>query len=321
MPSQPGVGDVHVDGLMTNISVAFTNEEYIAEQVFPIVMVDKQSDIIPQYPKGDFLREVMKPWVPGTPGARSGYAVDTSLTYFCQGWKLGKLLPDDVVKNADLPFNLFKDAARWLEEQSLLRWEIEFANQFMKTTSGTPGDAWTEKIAATDFTAWDNYGGSDPINDLRVFADLSRTRTGKISNKAVMGKLTWDKLVDHPLVVDRLKYTSKESITKEMLAKLVGLETILIGSAIQNTAIEGATDVIAEVYPKNVLLMAVPASPGLLTGSGGYTFVWRPITGTPRFNRRLELPEIEATLLEVKSYFDMKQIDSDFGTLLTAVIS
>ncbi len=319
MPSQPGVGDVHVDGLMTNISVAFTNEEYIAEQVFPIVMVDKQSDIIPQYPKGDFLREVMKPWVPGTTGARSGYAVDTSLTYFCQGWKLGKLLPDDVVKNADLPFNMFKDAARWLEEQSLLRWEIEFASEFM--SNALQGGNWNQKVAATDFTAWDNYGGSDPINDLRVFADFSRTLTGKISNKAVMGKLTWDKLVDHPLIVDRLKYTSKESITKEMLAKLVGLETILIGSAVQNTAEEGAADNIVEVYPKNVLLAAIPASPGLLTAAGGYTFVWRPITGTPRFNRRLELPEIEATLLEVKSYFQMKQIDGEFGTLLTNVIS
>jgi len=320
MPSQPGVGDVHIDGLMTQISIAFTNEEYIAEQVFPIVMVDKQSDIIPQYPKAEFLRDVMQPWVPGTPGARSGYSVDTSLKYFCNGWKLGKLLPDDIVKNADLPFNMFKDAARWLEEQALLRWELEFASNFLGATG--PGAAWTQKAAGTDFTAWDNYGGSDPINDLRVFADTSRTLTGKISNKAVMGKLTWDKLVDHPLIVDRLKYTSKESITKEMLAKLVGLETILIGSAINITSIEGETpDVVAEVFPKNVLLAAVPSSPGLLTPAAGYTFVWKPITGTPRFNRRLELPEIESTVLEVKSYFEIKQIDGDFGTLLTGVIA
>ena len=319
MPSQPGVGDVHVDGLMTQISVAFTNDEYIAEEVFPIVMVDKQSDIIPQYPKGEFLRDVMKPWVPGTAGARSGYSVDTTLKYFCNGWKLGKLLPDDIVKNADLPFNMFKDAARWLEEQALLRWEIEFASDFM-SDSGS-GANWDQKAAGTDFTAWDNFGGSDPINDLRVFADNSRTKTGKKSNKAVMGMLTWNKLVDHPLIVDRLKYTSKESITKEMLAKLVGLDTILIGSAVNVTSAEGAADVVEEVYPKNVLLAAIPSSPGLLTPAAGYTFVWRPITGTPRFNRRLELPEIESTVLEVKSYFDIKQIDGDFGTLLTAVIA
>lgn len=320
MPSQPGVGDVHIDKLMTTISVAFKNEEYIAEQVYPIVMVDKQSDIIPQYPKSEWLRDVVQPYVPGTKGARSGYAVDTELKYFCQGWKLGKLLPDDVVANADEPFNMFRDAAAWLEEQALLRWELEFADNHLGAIGA--GAAWTQKAAPADFTAWDNYAGSDPINDLRVFADISRTLTGKISNKAIMGKLTWDKLVDHPLIVDRLKYTSKESITKEMLARLVGLETILIGSAINVTSIEGETPVtVGEVFPKNVLVVAVPNRPGLLTPAGGYTFVWRPITGTPRFNRRLQLPEIESTVLEVKSFFDIRQIDGEFGTLIKDVIS
>ena len=319
MPGQPGAGDVHVDRLLTNISIAFKNEEYIAEQVFPIVMVDKQSDIIPQIPKDDWLRDVMKPHIPGTVGARSGYAVDVTLKYFCAGWKLGKILPDDVLKNADEPFNMIRDAAAWLEEQALLRWELEFASDFM-SDSGS-GANWTQKDAPGDFTAWDNYAGSDPISDLRVFADISRTKTGKGSNKAVMGKLTWYKLVDHPLIVDRLKYTSKESITKEMLAKLVGIDTILIGSAINVTSVEGATLAVGEVFPKNCLVVAVPPRPGLLTPSGGYTFVWRPITGTTRFNRRLRDESIESTILEVKSFFDIKQIDGDFGTLITDVIS
>ena len=94
-----------------------------------------------------------------------------------------------------------------------------------------------------------------------------------------------------------------------------------MGSAINVTSVEGATLAVGEVFPKNCLVVAVPPRPGLLTPSGGYTFVWRPITGTTRFNRRLRDESIESTILEVKSFFDIKQIDGDFGTLITDVIS
>jgi len=43
MPA-PTRKDVHIDGPMTNISIAFRNDVYIAERVFPIVPVNKISD-------------------------------------------------------------------------------------------------------------------------------------------------------------------------------------------------------------------------------------------------------------------------------------
>ena len=36
---QPDVGDVHVNGLLTQLSIAYRNLNYIADQVFPPVMV------------------------------------------------------------------------------------------------------------------------------------------------------------------------------------------------------------------------------------------------------------------------------------------
>ena len=43
---EPVPGDLHVDGLLRNISLQYVNQlgDYVADKVFPLVFVDKQSD-------------------------------------------------------------------------------------------------------------------------------------------------------------------------------------------------------------------------------------------------------------------------------------
>ncbi len=312
---QPGTGDVHIDKLLTNMSVAYTNDDYIADKIFPTVMVDKQSDLIATYDKGDWLRDVMQPYIPGTKGARSGWKVSTD-NYFCNSWKLGKEIPFDVIANQDKPFDMFNDATMWLRQQAQLRWELEFATGFFDA-----GNGWQDQVAGTDFIAWDNIASSNPITDLRLLGDLVRQSTGRKTNTWVYSKKVWDVLVDHPLIVDRLKHTSKESLTPEMLARLVGYDTTLIGDAIFASSAEGDTDVVAEIWGNHALGLHVPKKASLLAPAAGYTFIWKPITKTPFFIRRLKIDETEVHVVEIKSNFDMKQIDGDAGVLLEDVIS
>ena len=44
--AQPNVNNVHIDAILTNISVAYMqkSENFIADKVFPVVTVDKKSD-------------------------------------------------------------------------------------------------------------------------------------------------------------------------------------------------------------------------------------------------------------------------------------
>ena len=50
---QPHVNNVHVDAILTNISVAYMQkaDNYIADKVFPVVAVDKKSDKFFKYTK------------------------------------------------------------------------------------------------------------------------------------------------------------------------------------------------------------------------------------------------------------------------------
>ena len=42
--AMPTLHDVHIDGPLSNVSIAYKNENYIADQVFPALAVAKKSD-------------------------------------------------------------------------------------------------------------------------------------------------------------------------------------------------------------------------------------------------------------------------------------
>ena len=47
----PTQQQVHIDQALTNISIAYRNANYLGEQIFPNVPVNKQSDKFFTYPK------------------------------------------------------------------------------------------------------------------------------------------------------------------------------------------------------------------------------------------------------------------------------
>ena len=91
--SQPTASDVHVDSPLTNISIAYMQDqkEYIADKIFPVVPVPKQGDKYFTFSKNDFFRDEAKRRPPGSETAGSGYGVSTD-TYYCDVWGFHKLL-------------------------------------------------------------------------------------------------------------------------------------------------------------------------------------------------------------------------------------
>ncbi|GIV81719.1 MAG: hypothetical protein KatS3mg051_1073 [Anaerolineae bacterium] len=65
--TSPTRSDVHVDAVLTGISVAYiqSQTDFIATRVFPIVPVDKRSDVFYTYTKNDWFRDEAQ-----RPGAR-----------------------------------------------------------------------------------------------------------------------------------------------------------------------------------------------------------------------------------------------------------
>src|SRR3990167_7153444 len=112
---QPDIGDLHVNALLTQLSIAHMNKEehYVADKVFPLVPVEKQSDVYAVYQRGDFFQgsesaQAMNHLLraPGTRAPVAGYAVDVTNSFRCDNFAIGVEIPDELRPNADAVFNL-----------------------------------------------------------------------------------------------------------------------------------------------------------------------------------------------------------------------
>ena len=80
---QPTPSDVHVNQPLTNISVAFLQDQnqFISDKVFPNIPVSKNSDRYFEFPKGNWFRTEARERGLSQESAGSGFDVDSSPTY------------------------------------------------------------------------------------------------------------------------------------------------------------------------------------------------------------------------------------------------
>jgi hypothetical protein len=315
---QPTQSQVHVDAILTNISVAYMQraENFIADKVFPVVPVDKQSDKYFKYTKNDWLRDEAKVRADGTESVGSGYNITTD-TYFADVYAIHKDVGDQTRANADAPINVDREAAEFVTHRLLLRRELQFVSDFMQpgvwgvTASGVSGSA-----ASGEFTQWNNYTVSDPINDIEAAKQSILSQTGYEANTLVLGYDVFRVLKHHPDLVDRIKYTSSQTITEDMLARMFDIERVLVSKAIKATNAEGAAEAYSFATSKTAMLAHVAPSPGLLTPSAGYTFQWTGVSGGLGLTigtSSFRLDELRATRIEAELAFDNKVVGSDLG--------
>lgn len=314
---QPDAGELHVDKFLTDLSVGYRNASYVSQQVAPTILVEKESDIIPKYVQDHWFRDVAKVLAPGEVTPRSGFTLNTD-TYRCLEYGIGKEIPDRLRDNTDAPYDLDRDAALWVAEMIQLRQEVQFANEIFVAT------AWTSahrKAGTTDFVKWSDYGFSDPVADLRAYRRLIRQKIGRHGNTLILGEDVMDTLVDHPMLVERVKYQGGD-VSEALIASLLRLDKIVVGSSMQTTVKEttaAQTFSGADLFTDAALLMYIPPAAGLFTPSAVYNFVKRSY-GAGMYIRRIRKDEAMKDIIEGRTMFDLKVIDDRAGVHMNDAI-
>lgn len=321
--AQPGIGDVHVNKLLTNISVAYKNPLYIAEQVCPALMVARQSDMIPRYTKSYWARSVAKKTSPMEPPPIGGYAVETD-TYFCEERSVGDVIPDAQEANQDAPWNAQADSAEWVTDQLQLEHEISFLTNFWKT------GVWDTDVAGVvDFPKWSDYANSTPVQDMReVKRTIRRKLLGRSPNTMVFGDLTFDVLSDHPVLLERIKYSSGNDspamVTPNLIAQLVGFDKVLVGSVIYTTDPEGTDEdsiTYTAGYDDDAFMAYIAPRPGQRLPSALYTFFWSTLYGGKRYIRKRREPRSDkGWLVEGFTHYQIKGLAPDAGAFFSDVV-
>jgi hypothetical protein len=221
---EPSVSDVHVDALLTELSIAYINDPaaFIGEQIFSVVRVKKQSDIILKYDKNDFLRDEVALRGPGTESEGSGFDIDKTDTYFCKEYAFHKDIPDQVRENADAPISVDKDATIYVTEKMRI-----------KTDQLVVDNAFASSVWATDKTVtnqWSDQTNGDPIGDIELGKDTIHASTAREPNKLAVGRNVWTQMKHHPDFVDRVKYTQLGIVDTGLVGQVVGIPSLLVGN-------------------------------------------------------------------------------------------
>jgi hypothetical protein len=290
-------------------------DNYIADKLFPVVPVRKQSARIPKYTKADWFMDDAALRAPGTESAGTGYTVNTSDTYFCDNYAVHKDVADEVRENTDMPYDPDLEATMLVTDKLLLRREVAMA---ATAIAASVWSAQADKDLAA--TPWDDYGISDPISDLETAKDAIHSGTSREANTLVMGRQVWSKLRHHPDFIERIKYTQKGVLTTDIVGSIVEIPRILVAKAIRNTADKGQTASMSYIVGKVALLAHVTPRPALMVPSCGYTFHWRNF-GALSFIRRLRDDKRMFDRVEGHTYFDHKIIGTDLGAYFYGVVS
>jgi hypothetical protein len=325
----PTPGDVHVNQPLTNISIAFIQNasSFVASRVFPNIPVSKQSDRYWTYDRGEFNRDEMEERAPGTESAGGGYKVDSTPTYYAPRYSFHKDITDETRANADVPLNPDREATQYVTTKALIKRERLFVQKFLGTGKwSTDITGVASAPGAGQVLKWSD-ANSDPIKNVRDGKTAVRESTGFEPNKMVIGRRVYDALVDHPDIIDRVKYGqtagAPAKANLDALMALLEIEEILVMNSIVNTAKEGQAASHQFIGGNVALLAHAATNPGLETPTAGYTFSWTGLMGSGAEGNRIRqfrMENLGVDRVEIDMAFDQKLVSADLGYFFNAIV-
>lgn len=326
-------GDVHVSAALTNVSVAYMQsaDNFIADKVFPSVPVAKQSDLIWNFNPEQFNRNLMQKRAPATEAKVIGM-VQTTVPYYAHVWALAHDIADQTRGNADAVFSLDRQATQLLSNSALISKEQNFVSTFLATGIwGTDYTGVASAPAAGQFIQWNN-ATSTPIEDIRGAKRHVLAQTGFEPNKLVLGKKTYDNLVDHPDIVDRVKYGGTNGspglVNMQALAALLEVDEVVVAKSIINSALgdplPGAITTTSFIFGNGALLVYTPAVASIMMPAAGLTFSWNGWMGAADNGFRVKkfrMEKEEADRIEIQGAYTQQLLGKSLGVFFSAAVT
>ncbi len=291
---------LHVDQLLSNVSVKYVPNGLIAAQVFPEVPVVKDSDLFRIFTRNFRIPETKRA---NKALAREHQFEVTTGSYVLEQHALKDYVSDNDVDNYDVA-DLRADTTTELKEKLMLRLEKTVADLFTKTS-------WSLTVSLAASNTWaDNTTASNPIQICDTAATTILNNGGFLPNTAIFPRPTFTALKVHQSITDRVKYTSAE-MTVATFQGLFDIPKVLIANGSYDSAAQGVADSIGQIWGDNSWIGYVAPKPGPLTPSAGYIFK----KNVPEV-RRWRVEERQAEAIEVQMQYQAKVVASLSGYLI-----
>lgn len=287
-------GSGRINKALSNLSVMYKNEQYIAGQVLVDVPVIRESDVYWIYDTGFRLPETGR--ANGTPANMENYSMSTS-SYSLTEHALKEVITDRDYARVEAPINIEADITEFLTDKIMLRQEFE-AHKLLFTTT-----TFSNNATLTSATSWLYHTTtSAPIQNVLSATVKIVESSGKRPNKGVTNMDVFAALKENPNVYGRIQYVERAIITEQLLASLFDLDSVAVGSAVVDSTNEGETASIDQLWGADFLVGYFSARPGLRDATSAVNFRYTA-KGMPYRVKKWRDEEVEGNYIEVQTMF------------------
>jgi hypothetical protein len=311
-----------MDKALTNISIGYKNEAYIADQIFKPVNVQKQSD--KYYVFGmDMFRTHNDLRAPGTEANEITWTFSDD-QYYTEGHALRTTIPDEELMNADESFNLEADGTALVTEGILMNKEVNAASHVLNPANYHADLKVT--LGANGTFKWSDYTNSDPRMDIARAKAAVHRKSGVRVNTLIISEAVLNILLMHPKLAAMVQYVQTPVLAMEQLKVLLGVQNIIVGSAMKSTvgnpgvATPGAYEPLNYIWGNSAVLAYIAPAAGQKQISLGYSFMWnKDNAGSVQVRKWYEVGR-KATVIEAERWYAHKMISNVSGYLFADAV-
>jgi len=235
-----------VDEVLTNVARGYTNANFIGTNLFPVVSVKKEGGKIPQFNAEAFRvynteRAIRAKSNRVSPEGRS--TIDYVLTEHDLEYPMDYREIEEDIANLEL------HAATVVAEGIQLRLEKLIAD--LSQDANNYSSSSVAILSASDkFT----NETSNPFSVIEAARESVRSKIARYPNTIVLGASTYAALKNHPMILDRIKYTEHSVMSEELLRQLLDFPNLYVGKAV----FVNDAGLFVDVWQDNMILAYVP---------------------------------------------------------------
>lgn len=309
--------ELHVDRHLTNLAINYRPQNFIADQIAPIVPVEKQSDMYPVFNRTEFFSLEDTTRAPGTEAKKITRSVSSG-QYYARNQALGRDIPIEDVANMDavLRFEFDEGASRYLLGKLGLGWEARVTQLAVVTAN-------VSSVFVCN-SVWDVPGANagDPFWMITQMIEYVQGQTGQKANSLWFGWKAWNRIKRNYHMRNLINGVNngKGLVTRQQVQALFEVDRLIVSEALMHAQNEGqtGTPTLVNCMQDQVIAYFAPLTVSRDDPSWFYTFRWQnPALPAPLvierhpYDSRKKMETIEAGY-----YQDEKVVGTDYAVRL-----
>lgn len=271
-----------IEPILTTCAQEYHNKKYVGSQLFPMTEVVRSGGTIIEFCQQHFIcQNTLR--VPGKPTERIDLG-SQSKKYVLEQESLEVKIPREHLA----PLEEYPSSSLGIGAIQSVCSSLYLALEMQQAGIARNRDFYApENLKKGDLEdqQW-SFKDSSPLEDLQAAREIIRGKIGMYPNVFVISPVVFSALSRHPRFIERLSVSRKEHLTPEHLGLMMGVENVVIGTAIYSDSSKQYVD----VWGKDAILAYVPQKMGTAHGmeepSYGYTYTLQgnPFVEVPYFD-------------------------------------